>query len=170
MPIGKNAIKRVANNGYSNVKTTAPDMENSTVEEIKKTEPKKNQPKNPVPKAVTSKTKSASSSRVKNPAPKAAVLLEGMQKIPAVKKTPAKAETKIKEVAEEVKEEIKEAAAVLAEITEEEVKEAVPVPKKSMETEPELALVRTLEKVTENTERNGEGYTNLGGSLPYYLL
>lgn len=30
MPIGKNAIKRVANNGYSNVKTAAPDMENST--------------------------------------------------------------------------------------------------------------------------------------------
>lgn len=31
MPIGKNSIKRVANNGYSNVKSTAPDMENSTV-------------------------------------------------------------------------------------------------------------------------------------------
>ena len=33
MPIGKNAIKRVSNNGYSNVKTLAPDMENSTVRE-----------------------------------------------------------------------------------------------------------------------------------------
>ena len=31
MPIGKNAIKRVDNNGYSNVKTAAPDMENSHV-------------------------------------------------------------------------------------------------------------------------------------------
>ena len=31
MPIGKNAIKRVENNGYSNVKTAAPDMENSSV-------------------------------------------------------------------------------------------------------------------------------------------
>ena len=32
MPIGKNSIKRaVNNNGYSNVKTTAPDMENSEV-------------------------------------------------------------------------------------------------------------------------------------------
>ncbi len=29
MPIGKNSLKRVANNGYSNVKTEAPDMENS---------------------------------------------------------------------------------------------------------------------------------------------
>ena len=31
MPIGKNAIKRVENNGYSNVKTEAPDMQNSNV-------------------------------------------------------------------------------------------------------------------------------------------
>ncbi len=31
MPIGKNAIKRVENNGYSNVQTSAPDMENSNV-------------------------------------------------------------------------------------------------------------------------------------------
>lgn len=31
MPIGKNAIKRVENNGYSNVETSAPDMENSVV-------------------------------------------------------------------------------------------------------------------------------------------
>ena len=30
MPIGKNSIKRVANNGYSKVKSEAPDMENST--------------------------------------------------------------------------------------------------------------------------------------------
>ena len=29
MPIGKNAIKRVSNSGYSNVQTSAPDMENS---------------------------------------------------------------------------------------------------------------------------------------------
>ncbi len=31
MPIGKNAIKRVENNGYSKVETKAPDMENSSV-------------------------------------------------------------------------------------------------------------------------------------------
>ena len=31
MSIGKSAIKRVEYNGYSNVKTTAPDMENSHV-------------------------------------------------------------------------------------------------------------------------------------------
>lgn len=31
MPIGKNAVKRVENNGYSKVQSTAPDMENSHV-------------------------------------------------------------------------------------------------------------------------------------------
>ena len=31
MPIGKNSIKRVANGGYSAVKSEAPDMQNSTV-------------------------------------------------------------------------------------------------------------------------------------------
>ncbi len=31
MPIGKNAIKRVENNGYSKVESSAPDMENSHV-------------------------------------------------------------------------------------------------------------------------------------------
>ena len=31
MPIGKNAIKRVENNGYSKVQSEAPDMLNSTV-------------------------------------------------------------------------------------------------------------------------------------------
>ena len=33
MSIGKNAIKRVENNGYSQVKTAAPDMEQSVVTE-----------------------------------------------------------------------------------------------------------------------------------------
>lgn len=41
MPIGKNAIKRVSNNGYSKVATSAPDMENSTVAKVQKEEPKK---------------------------------------------------------------------------------------------------------------------------------
>lgn len=31
MPIGKNAIKRVENNGYSKVETKAPDMEHSVI-------------------------------------------------------------------------------------------------------------------------------------------
>ena len=54
MPIGKNAIKRVSNSGYSNVQTSAPDMENSTIakaEEAPKTEaPKVEEPKAQAPK------------------------------------------------------------------------------------------------------------------------
>ena len=40
MPIGKNSIKRVANNGYANLESRAPDMENSVVE-LPKAEPEK---------------------------------------------------------------------------------------------------------------------------------
>ena len=103
MPIGKNAIKRVTNNGYSNVKASAPDMENSVVAEEKK----------PAPKKKSTAT-----------APKT------QKKASAVKTAP----------------------------------------KKSMETEPNLSPVKTLEKVVESTEREGDGYVNLGGELPYYLL
>ena len=39
MPIGENAIKRVKNNGYSQVQTSCPDMENSVVEEVKEKAP-----------------------------------------------------------------------------------------------------------------------------------
>ena len=55
MPIGKNALKRVTNNGYSNVAVSAPDMEHSTVEEVKE-EPKK------VAKAPKAAPKSATKS------------------------------------------------------------------------------------------------------------
>lgn len=57
MPIGKNSIKRVTNNGYSKVTSSAPDMENSValeenkeIKETPKTQPaeaKKKAPKAP---------------------------------------------------------------------------------------------------------------------------
>ena len=110
MPIGKNAIKRVTNNGYSNVETSAPDMENSVVTEEKKETPKKvtQKKKDPVTEAKTQKKQ--------------------------------------------------------------EVKKEAPAPKKSMETEPDLAPVNTLNKVLEDDKREGEGYVNLGGNLPVHLL
>ena len=78
MPIGKNAIKRVVNNGYSAVKTSAPDMENSVVEEKDKTVAKKPTPSQnkstAAKKTATQKTatqKSSSKPQQKNPtAPK----------------------------------------------------------------------------------------------------
>ena len=68
MPIGKNALKRVENNGYSKVKSSAPDMENSEVMEksapaVKVEEkavecapaPKKSSAKKPVTKKTAAK-------------------------------------------------------------------------------------------------------------------
>ena len=113
MPIGKNAIKRVSNNGYSSVKTTAPDMENSVVTEEKATVTETVTPPSVEPKAKKPRT-------AKKPSAKQAA------------------------------------------------------PKKSMETEPDFSPVKTAEKVTKkNTKseaRQGDGYVNLGGELPYYLL
>ena len=78
MPIGKNAIKRISNNGYSNVTTSAPDMENSVVNEEKEISPKKQDSAKktaPVskisPKVGAKKTPSAKSS-TKAPTKKAA--------------------------------------------------------------------------------------------------
>ena len=59
MPIGKNALKRVTNNGYSNVSTSAPDMENSEVAEVKVKEEKpatKKSTKKPVAKKPATKS------------------------------------------------------------------------------------------------------------------
>jgi hypothetical protein len=92
MPVGKNSIKRVTNNGYSKVASKAPDMENSTVIA------------NPSPEVVEIMIPSSEKIAPKKPAAKK----------PAAKKTAPKAEN--------------------------------------------------------SSERNGEGYINLGGELPIYLL
>lgn len=111
MPIGKNAIKRVANNGYSKVETSAPDMENSTVAEEKDAIVKeKLTPPTPAPVKAAPKAK---------------------------KKT---------------------------------TKKQAPTPKKSMESEPELSPIKTLDRVTGTQSRQGDGYINIGGELPIYLL
>lgn len=76
MPIGKNAIKRVSNSGYSNVQTSAPDMENSTIAKAEEA-PKVEEPKIEAPKAQAPATtpevapkKTAPKKTAKAPAPK----------------------------------------------------------------------------------------------------
>ena len=86
MPIGKNAIKRVENNGYSNVKTAAPDMENSTVianisKEVVDKMVKPVEEKAKAKKAPAKKVECAKKAEVKKPAP---------AKKPATKKPVAK--------------------------------------------------------------------------------
>ena len=56
MPIGKNSIKRVANNGYSKVASSSPDMENS---EIVTKKAKSESTKATKPAAKTTATKPA---------------------------------------------------------------------------------------------------------------
>ena len=67
MPIGKSSIKRVANAGYSKVKTEAPDMENSVVAKPtpKKAAAKKTAPTKKVPSAK--KTTPVSKKTAKTP-------------------------------------------------------------------------------------------------------
>ena len=99
MPIGKNALKRVTNNGYSKVSVSAPDMENSTVEAVaeekKKAAPKSE--KNPAPKAPVAKAE-------KKPAPKAPVAKA--EKKPAPKKKPATPKAPIEKKPQKAEEKI----------------------------------------------------------------
>ena len=86
MPIGKNSIKRVQNNGYSKVKTDAPDMENSVIAEATEAQP--------LPKKATAKKASA-----RKPAAKAAD--KPVAKKPATKKAPKPEEPKTEQATRE---------------------------------------------------------------------
>ena len=95
MPIGKNALKRVENNGYSKVKSTAPDMENSEV--VEKVEaPVKAEEKAvksaPAPKKTTAKKPAAKKAPAKKPAVKVEAKAEEKpaEKAPVAKKPAAK--------------------------------------------------------------------------------
>lgn len=96
MSIGKNAIKRVENNGYSKVKTEAPDMVNSTVigatdkqvidmiekQVAKNTTKKVAQTKSPTPKASTPKKATQKPAvKVTKLTPPTAVVDENLPKI-----------------------------------------------------------------------------------------
>ena len=103
MPIGKNSIKRVTNNGYSKVATKAPDMENSTVIA------------NPDPQVVE-------------------VMIPSSEKI-----APKKSATK-------------------------------PAERKTATAAKKPAAKKAEAKPEEVSEREGDGYVNLGGNLPVHLL
>ncbi len=83
MPVGKNALKRVSNNGYSKVNTSAPDMEHSVVAEpeIEVKPEVKEEPK---------KVASAKAEPKKNTTPKEK---KPAVKKPAVKKAESEAKT-----------------------------------------------------------------------------
>ncbi len=66
MPIGKNALKRVTNNGYSAVTITAPDMENSVIEATPE-KPVKEKPAKAEKKTATEKTAKKAPSKKESP-------------------------------------------------------------------------------------------------------
>ena len=89
MPIGKNAIKRVENNGYSKVKSKAPDMENSTVIAMISEEVMDKMVK-PVEEKAKAKATAKKVPAKKAVETKAAPKKEEVKKAPAVKATAKK--------------------------------------------------------------------------------
>ena len=81
MPIGKNAIKRVKNNGYSNVETSAPDMENSVIA-------------NPDPQVIEKMVKPVEEKTAKKACAKKATAKKAPAKKPAKKPAAKKAPVK----------------------------------------------------------------------------
>jgi len=127
MPIGKDSLKRVANNGYSKVATSAPDMENSTVIA--------NPSEQVIDKMIPSVKKTG---EAKKPTQnKSAQQKTGARATP--KKTGAKAASGKKGAA---------GTKVIA-----------------TEKQPDVSENKKI-----NNEREGDGYVNLGGTLPVHLL
>jgi hypothetical protein len=89
MPIGKNSIKRVENAGYSKVETSAPDMENSTVEASPEAKPAKKTGKKP-----ESKKPSAKKQGSKKAPPKKGEAKKPIEKKPTVKRAEKKDESR----------------------------------------------------------------------------
>ena len=71
MPIGKNALKRVTNNGYSKVAVSAPDMEHSEVvadpTPVKESSAKTTPNKNSAPKTKKAPVKKPAIEKVEAP-------------------------------------------------------------------------------------------------------
>lgn len=142
MPIGKNAIKRVENNGYSNVASSAPDMENSIVAEPALSE-QKAAPAAAAETLPEAKMTSAEPAKRRRGRPvKEKPVKEAADASPtaaAPKRRPAKAaETKTEKAAEN--------------------KQAKPARTR-----------KTAAKAAKN-EKNGFERVEIGGEMPYWLL
>jgi len=110
MAIGKNAIKRVENNGYSKVKTAAPDMENSHVianiseevmEKMVKPVEEKTAKKVATKKTTAKKAASKKATEQKAVAPVKEEIAVAAVKKPVAKKAPVKKAVKEKKPAVE---------------------------------------------------------------------
>lgn len=176
MPIGKNAIKRVKNNGYSNVATSAPDMENSVVEE-----PVVKAPELLVETVAAQEEKPAKARRGRRPKTEAT---EKISELPAESLETAKEEKTVKaKRGRKPRETTKEVA--VAENTEKtpakkqtagQVKESSAAPKKrgrkpraAADKEGEKAPVKASSKNVRK-EKDGFQRVEFGEEMPYWLL
>lgn len=154
MPIGKNSLKRVSNNGYSKVATSAPDMENSEISLI--SEAGKHTEDILSPKTEEGKSALA---RAKEKASEVAAKVKKAEKGEAKEKKPT--------AAEKAKETVKS-------MTAEEKKTAKPAAKKTSAkkvAESETAADAKAEPTVSSKIESATVYCNICRSdLPSYLL
>lgn len=159
MPIGKNAIKRVENNGYSNVASSAPDMENSIVAEPALSE-QKAAPAAAAETLPEAKMTSAEPAKRRRGRP--------------VKEKPVKEETAAASpTAAAPKRRIAKAAekktATAAENTAAEAAETK-TEKAAKNKQAKPARTRKTAVKAAKNEKNGFERVELGGEMPYWLL
>ena len=157
MPIGKNSIKRVINNGYSKVTTDAPDMENSVVLTEEKPAPKK-------------KSAAGSASTAKKTAEtKTATAKTTAKKATAAKTVSEKPEEKAQEKTETAK---KSGAGGVKKTSSAAPKRTSTVKKTATEQKATEEIVNNAPVAQEIAEKKTEdkSYVNLGDRMPDYLL
>ena len=155
MPIGKNAIKRVENNGYSNVASSAPDMENSIVAEPalseQKAAPAATAETLPEAKMTSAEPAKRRRGRPVKEKPVKEETADASPTAAAPKRRPAKAAEK--------------KTAKAAENTAAEAKT-----EKAADKQAKPARTRKTAAKAAKNEKNGFARVELGGEMPYWLL
>lgn len=161
MPIGKNAIKRVENNGYSNVKSSAPDMENSEIVAPAVSAEAEGRKDAPVQETAQAQPLPEKTGKKRGRPAKTGNSGKDEPKEPAVKKEKAvaeKAATDKKAVAD--KAEKKDAGDKKGEVN----KKRAPRGARKAAAKPSAAGNRAKK------EKNGFERIEVGGEMPYWLL
>ena len=149
MPIGKNSLKRVTNNGYSSVKSTAPDMENSEiVSEVKESAPAPEKTSEVKKAPAKPATKKPASTAKKTETAKPAEKKTESKGASTAKKAPAKKPSAKPEAKAETKPEVKVSATV------------IPAPKEVVMAVIDSGKSDVCEKP----------YCNVGDKMPHFLL
>ena len=162
MPIGKNSLKRVTNNGYSKVASSAPDMENSEINLVSEAE--KHTAEILSPKTEEGK---AALERAKEKASEVAAKTKKTEKTEPKEKKPTPA-AKAKETVKSMTAEEKKAAKPKAKKP---AAKANPKAEKAEKNEAEKIADTPEVKDLDNTAEESTSYVNLGrGNMPYYLL